>query len=246
MIHPNDAINSIFSKLSIHFEMMEFILSFHESLKFNILPKQRQCFYENFVLEEPTRTFFGLLRRKFSFIHSSWICCYCCCCYCCWPSSSSPSWSSAACAIVVAVAAIVVGPLLHHHRRCAIVHTQSPTNPDRRIELSSSKYYLDFRVRKGLTWIQFILFVHLFAKSFIGRKQKLTKVVLVESKRRVTTETLKFQSSRKKDSTNVILHAYREARPNSRDPSTAVLYTAASMFSSFYFSLIVLTFSLFL
>jgi hypothetical protein len=35
---------------------MEVITSLHESLNFKILPKQRQCFYENFVMEAPTRS----------------------------------------------------------------------------------------------------------------------------------------------------------------------------------------------
>jgi hypothetical protein len=35
---------------------MEVITSLHESLNFKLPPKQRECFYEDFVMESPTRT----------------------------------------------------------------------------------------------------------------------------------------------------------------------------------------------
>ena len=35
---------------------MEVISSLHESLNFKLPPRKRECFYENFVLEAPTRT----------------------------------------------------------------------------------------------------------------------------------------------------------------------------------------------
>ncbi len=35
---------------------MEVITSLHDSLNFKLAPKQRQCFYENFNMEAPTRT----------------------------------------------------------------------------------------------------------------------------------------------------------------------------------------------